>query len=63
MTDETRKRLDQLSAAADEGGTIQAIDMVRLFPGEPEKHTTTSTQRAAAWSGISEEDYEHWCNQ
>jgi len=62
MNDDTRTRLDELGAAADEGGMIQAIDMVRLFPGEPEKHTTTSMRRAAAWSGISAEDYDSWCN-
>jgi len=62
MNDDTRTRLDELGAAADSGGTIQAIDMVRLFPGEPEKHTTTSMQRAAEWSGISAEDYERWCD-
>lgn len=60
--DEARQRLDQLYAAADEGGVIQAIDMVRLFPGEPKKHTTASIYRAAMWSNISEEDYDNWCN-
>lgn len=41
--------------AADEGGTIQAGDMVRLFPGEPTKHTTTSLRNALAYVGAETE--------
>lgn len=37
--------------AADDEGTIQAWDMVSLFPGRPERHTTTSMDRALAYIG------------
>jgi len=37
--------------AADAGGTIQAGDALRLFPGEPEMHTTLSLERALAHIG------------
>jgi hypothetical protein len=32
----------EIKDAADAGGTIQAADMVRLFPGQPERHACTS---------------------
>lgn len=36
--------------ASDPGGTIQAADMVRLFPGEPHRHTTCKLPVAMAWA-------------
>lgn len=40
----------KIANAADEGGTIQARDMVRLFPGEPRKHTASTLRQAWAWA-------------
>lgn len=38
--------------AADEGGTIQADDMLRLLPGaDPQAHTTCSLRAALVWAG------------
>lgn len=37
--------------AADEGGTIQAEDMVRIFQGRPRLHTATSMHDALALLG------------
>ncbi|MFH1833509.1 MAG: hypothetical protein ABH877_00675, partial [bacterium] len=34
-------RARELVEAADEGGVIQAADMVGIFPGRPEMHVTT----------------------
>lgn len=41
--------------AADEGGTIQAGDMARLFPGEPTRHAATSLHNALAYIGAETE--------
>lgn len=38
--------------AADDGGTIPAADMLRLFPGRPELHSTCSLARAMRAAGI-----------
>lgn len=40
----------KIARRADEGGTIQASDMVRLFPGEPRKHTASTLRQAWAWA-------------
>lgn len=42
FTSGTAERVRKIWAMADEGGTVQAGDMVRLFPGEPTRHTATS---------------------
>ena len=38
--------------ASDDGGTIQAASMLRLFPGRPELHSTCSLDRAMRATGI-----------
>lgn len=41
-----------LHAAADQGGTIDADDMLRLLPGaDPRAHTTCSLINALRWAG------------
>ena len=49
MTAITKKNLAtarRIARRADEGGIIQAADMVRLFPGRPTMHTTTRLRDA-----------------
>jgi hypothetical protein len=46
-----------IERAGGDDGIIQAWDMVRLFPGQPELHTTTFLATALAAAGfIREED-------
>ena len=40
----------KIASAADEGGTIRPAKMVRLFPGEPTRHTTATIRQAWAWA-------------
>jgi hypothetical protein len=42
--------------AADDGGTISGMDMVRLFPGRPELHTHTNFRLALIAAGCTEVD-------
>lgn len=46
--------------AANDEGTIQAGDMVRLFPGRPEKHTTTSMRHALIAAGCDFRGLSEW---
>ena len=48
MTKTQIKTARKLANLADEGGTIQAAKLVRVFPGRPELHTTMTLR--AAWS-------------
>jgi hypothetical protein len=41
----------ETAASANEDGVIQAWDMVPLFPGQPELHTTTLEYRALLAAG------------
>lgn len=41
MTAEQRARAEEICDAADRGGVVQADEMLRLYPGEPERHTAT----------------------
>ena len=41
---------------ADDGGIIQAVDMVRLFAGEPTRHTTCNLRTALQWAGAVDVD-------
>ena len=50
----TARKSDVIAAsrAADEEGTIQACDMVKLMGGaHPERHTTASMRQALIWLG------------
>lgn len=49
-TDEA-DRAAELVRASDDEGTIQAEEMVTIFPGEPTRHTTTTLATALAWIG------------
>lgn len=41
-----------IARAADQGGTLQADDMLRLLPGaDPRAHTTCSLIDALRWAG------------
>lgn len=45
----------RLIEAADEGGTIQAVQMVPLAPGRPELHTAITLRNAAVALGVAAE--------
>jgi hypothetical protein len=50
-------------AAADEGGTIQASDMLALsqrgvVPNDPRLHTTMSVERALRAAGLTDDEIE-----
>lgn len=53
----TAAHVREIWQAADDEGTIQAWDMVRLFPGRPTLHTTTSLKHALALIGAEVEDW------
>lgn len=46
MTAEQRERAEEICHSADRGGIVQADEMLRLYPGWPEKHTATSIRTA-----------------
>ena len=53
----TARKSDVIAAyrAADDEGTIQAPEMVKLMGGaHPERHTTASLKRALIWLGCKE---------
>lgn len=41
MTAEQRERAEEICNAADRGGVVQADEMLRLYPGQPTRHTAT----------------------
>lgn len=45
-------RAREIESYAHENGTISPQDMVILFPGEPEKHTTASVREAWAMADL-----------
>ena len=51
----TSVTFDDLAEVASEEGTIQAWDMVRLFPGRPECHTTCHLRQACLWACVAYE--------
>jgi len=48
---EREERWEAIDEAADDGGIIQAADMVPLFPGQPTMHTTTDVRSALRAAG------------
>lgn len=50
----TNGQINAIVAAADGGGTVQAEDMLRLFPGRPEWHTATKLWQALYWAGCKD---------
>ena len=50
----SKSRVQAIFKASDSGGLIQALPMVRLFPGQPEKHTTMRLRDALLWAGCKE---------
>jgi hypothetical protein len=51
--------LDEIWDAADDEGTIQAADMLALFPhGDPRWHTTCSMRIAMSHLGLTDEQIE-----
>jgi len=49
--DEDEEYWQRVADAADDGGTIQAGDMVDLFPGRPEMHTAANVLHALRVAG------------
>ena len=59
MTIGTASKADVREAyrLADDGGIIQAHDMVRLMgPGDPTQHTTCDLHQALMWLGCKDRD-------
>lgn len=56
MTTEQRERAQQICDAADRGGVVQADEMLRLYPGQPERHTATLI-RVALREDASDQGY------
>ncbi|MDB5926467.1 MAG: hypothetical protein JWN13_5403 [Betaproteobacteria bacterium] len=47
----SKSQIRAIYHAADDGGVIQADAMVRLFPGQPTRHTTCELAKALVWAG------------
>jgi hypothetical protein len=58
MTAEDLRTARAIAEAADDGGTIPPLEMVRLFPGRPTLHTWTTIASAwrAAFPGVDTDD-------
>ena len=41
--------------ACDDGGTIQAVDMLRIAPGRPDLHSAQTLRGAAIALGVADE--------
>jgi hypothetical protein len=56
MTTTNTAKLTRIIRASDDEGTIQADDMLRLFPGRPTLHTATDVRTALAAAGATKAD-------
>ena len=50
----SRSKIRECFFAANDEGTIQATEMLKLFPGQPALHTTTSLRTALIAAGCEE---------
>lgn len=46
---------EALVEACDDGGTIQAVDMLRIAPGRPDLHSAQTLRGAAIALGVADE--------
>jgi len=52
----SKRHIIEIARAADDGGTLQAEDMLALFPGRPELHSAATMKTALLAAGCKLSD-------